>query len=118
MQKNSIFLLKCCINMNQYNPNKNYVGPQDKWYKILIPRRPFGVDFNYPSYNHDVSYNAGINKRVADLAYLYDCMSMVESKDWKWLPNTVMRLLSRFTALMYFMAVRDFGKIHFTSKLK
>jgi hypothetical protein len=99
-----------------YNPNKNYVGPQGKWFKNLIPRKPLGVDFNYPSYNHDKSYASGINKRVADLAYLYDCMALVENKDWQYLPNTPMRLIARQTALIYFICVRDFGKMVFERK--
>jgi hypothetical protein len=95
--------------MLPYRPARKYVGPNNflKWF---IPRRPFGVDFNYPAYIHDVAYHEKTSKRTADLQFLYDCMAQVERKDWKYLPNNLMRHLSRFAALVYFAAVRDFGK--------
>jgi len=97
----------------KYDVKNNYVGPQGKWYSLLIPRKPFGVDLNYPAYNHDKSYALGLNKRVADLTFLYDCMSLVESKNWRYLPNGLMRHFARITVLIYYIFVRDFGKNYY-----
>ncbi len=97
----------------KYNKEKNYVGPQGKWYKIFVPRKPLGIDLNYPAYNHDKSYSLGLNKRVADLTFLYDSMALVESKDWPILPNPFMRMIARFVILFYYIFIRVFGKNHY-----
>ncbi len=99
----------------EYDHSKNYVGPQGKWYKVLIPRRPLWVDLNYPSYKHDKAYNTGGRKIDADIDYIRDCLLLVEIKDWQYLPNSVMRLLAREVALLYYTCVRDFGKYHYNN---
>ena len=97
----------------EYDPKIDYVGPQGKWYKFFIPRVILGIDFNYPSYDHDLSYKLGICKVEADLRYLEGLLYLVEKKDWKYLPNFIMRQLARIVALIYYIAVREFGKDHF-----
>jgi len=93
-----------------YRDSLKYVGPQGKWYNKLVPRRPLGIDLNKPAYNHDIAYSNKVSKRVADLSFLHESMTLVESKDWKYLPNGVMRHLGRLTVLIYYTFVRDFGK--------
>lgn len=97
----------------RYDAKKNYVGPQGKWYSILIPRKPLGIDLNYPAYNHDRSYFLGLNKRVSDLTFLYDCMALAESNNWKLLPNPLMRFFARFVILFYYIFIRVFGKNYY-----
>jgi hypothetical protein len=100
-----------------YNPKKKYVGPQGSWLNKLIPRKVFGVDWNYPSYLHDHGYAKGWNKLEEDNLWLSRCMHNCETYyDWPYLPNTIMRNLVRLIFFVGWIAIRDRGKHHFTSK--
>jgi hypothetical protein len=98
------------MNFENYNPNKKYVGANGKWHKAITPRKLFGIDFNYPAFQHDKSFHEGQSRLSSDLNFIWDSLHLVEQKDWKYLPNSFMRQLTRFTALIYFVFIRDFGK--------
>jgi len=107
-----------------YNPELDYAGPEGKFISNFIPSSVYGIDLNCAFYQHDALCEIGGTKKdrwLADMAMLGTGLRIIENHPNRWYLkgfNTIRRHLARLRLIIYFEAVRSFGKPHFNFSAK
>ena len=92
--------------LGEYDPECDFMGP--KGAEQYVPRHIVGIDMNTAAYEHDLTYIMGgdeNDKIDADIAFMAMMMYEVETYEYWWGSNWLLKSIARKLVMWYYSAV-------------